>query len=199
MAKKAPKRQSSKPTARRSRKKVAKANVIKAGGPAARAAEATAQDRALRRHLVELLHGGSAHLTFDQALDGLPAGVRGTKPSGVPHSIWQLLEHLRLAQWDILDFSRNPKYVAAKFPDDYWPPNDAPADEAAWQASVKAFHTDLQAVEDLVNDPKTDLYAPIPHGEGQTILREAQLVADHNAYHLGQIVLLRRLLGVWKG
>jgi uncharacterized damage-inducible protein DinB len=152
----------------------------------------------LRHHLVELMRGGSAHLTFDQAFEGLPAELRGAKPSGVPHSIWQLLEHLRIAQWDILDFSRNPKYVGLKFPDDYWPSSDTPADDAAWQASVKAFHADLKEVQDLVNDPKTDLYALIPHGEGQTILREAQLVADHNAYHLGQIVLVRRLLGAWK-
>ncbi|HEV2494149.1 MAG TPA: DinB family protein [Terriglobia bacterium] len=195
MAKKTQKRQLSKTAPRRSRKKI-----VKTASPGGRAtAASTAQDRALRRHLVELLRGGSAHLTFDQALEGLPAELRGTKPSGVPHSIWQLLEHLRLAQWDILEFSRNPKYVALKFPDDYWPPNEAPADDAAWQASVKAFHADLKAMEDLISNPKTDLYAPIPHGEGQTILREAQLVADHNAYHLGQIVLLRRLLGVWKG
>ncbi len=154
-------------------------------------------DRALRQHLVESLRGGSAHVTFDRVLDGLSAELRGAKPARLPYSVWQLLEHLRAAQWDILEFSRNPKYVPLKFPEDYWPQTDAPPDDAAWERSVKAFHADLKAMEKLVTGPSTDLFSRIPHGEGQTILREALLVADHNAYHLGQIVLVRRLLGAW--
>jgi len=117
----------------------------------------------------------------------------------VPHTPWRLLEHLRIAQWDILEFSRNPKHVSPSFPDGYWPRSDAPPDAAAWDRSVAAFRADLKAMQDLVADPATDLFALLPHGEGQTILREALLVADHNAYHLGQLVMLRRALGAWDG
>src|SRR5215472_7476911 len=129
----------------------------------------TPNDQALRRHLIELMRGGGAHPTLDQALDGLPADLRGAQPAGLPYSIWKLLEHLRLAQWDILDFSRNPKYVEKKFPDDYWPQASAPADDAAWEASLKAVHADLKAMEKLVTAQSTNLTARIPHGDGQTI------------------------------
>jgi hypothetical protein len=152
---------------------------------------------ALREHLLYLLRGGGAHLDFEKAVAGLPAGLRGAKPPGQPHTPWRLLEHLRIAQWDILEFSRNSRHVSPPFPAGYWPEGDAPPDAGAWDRSVAAFRADLQAVQDLVADPATDLFAAIPHGEGQTILREALLVADHNAYHLGQLVLLRRLLGAW--
>lgn len=155
-------------------------------------------DQILRDHLVKLLRGGSAHLGFDEAIEGLPADLRGTKHQELPHTAWQLLEHLRLAQWDILDFSRNPDYVTPKWPDDYWPETAAPPDGASWDRSVEQLRRDLQAMQDLVADPKTDLYAKIPWGEGQTILREAMLVADHNAYHIGQIVSLRQALGAWQ-
>ncbi len=156
-------------------------------------------DQALREHLLYLLRGGGAHLDFDAAVEGLPVALRGAKVPGVPHSPWRLLEHLRIAQWDILEFSRNPKHVSPPFPDGYWPADDAPPDAAAWDRSVAAFRADLQAMQDLVADPATDLFAPIPHGDGQTILREALLVADHNAYHLGQLVVVRRALGAWPG
>jgi hypothetical protein len=154
-------------------------------------------DKALREHLVYLLQGGGAHLNFDAAIAGLPAELRGAKAPGVPHTPWRLLEHLRICQWDILEFSRNPRHVSPPFPDGYWPAGDAPPDAAAWDRSVAAFRADLRAVQDLVADPATDLFARIPHGEGQTVLREALLVADHNAYHLGQLVVLRRVLGAW--
>lgn len=154
-------------------------------------------DAALRKHVVELLTGGHAHATFEQAVKGLPAELRGKLAKGAEHTPWQLLEHLRLAQWDILDFSRNPKYQALKWPDDYWPKEKAPADEKAWDKSARAFKKDLKEMAALVEDEKTDLFAKIPHGDGQTILREALLVADHNAYHIGQLVLVRRLLGAW--
>ena len=153
---------------------------------------------ALRKHLLELLDGGSAHLDFDKAVAGLPPKLRGAKPAGAPHSPWELLEHLRIAQWDILEFSRNPKHTSPEWPKGYWPATEAPADAKAWEKSLKAFRADLAALKELVANRSTDLYARIPHGEGQTILREALLVADHNAYHLGQLVLLRRLLGAWK-
>jgi hypothetical protein len=154
-------------------------------------------EQALRDHLLYLLRGGGAHLDFEKAIANLPAAVRGAKAAGTPHTPWRLLEHMRIAQWDILEFSRNPKHVSPEFPEGYWPRGDAPPDETAWDRSVAAFRADLRAMQDLVANPATDLFAPIPLGQGQTILREALLVADHNAYHLGQLVLLRRLLGAW--
>ena len=155
------------------------------------------QTTALREHLLYLLRGGGAHLDFDRALAGLPPELRGTTPAGLPYSPWQLLEHLRIAQWDILQFCKDGRHVSPPFPEGYWPEGDAPPDEAAWDRSLAAFRADLGAVQELVADPATDLFAAIPHGDGQTILREALLVADHNAYHLGQLVVVRRLLGAW--
>jgi hypothetical protein len=154
-------------------------------------------DRALRDHLLYLLRGGGAHLDFEAAIADLPAELRGTKPAGLPHTAWRLLEHMRIAQWDILEFSRNPKHVSPTFPDGLWPNSDSPPDANAWDRSVAGFRADFRAMQELVADPATDLFAPIPHGQGQTILREALLVADHNAYHLGQLVTIRRLLGAW--
>lgn len=154
--------------------------------------------RALRQHLLDLLRGGNAHLNFEEALAGLPPQLRSQRPHGLPYSPWRLLEHMRIAQWDILEFSRNPKHVSPEFPGGYWPDSDAPPDDKAWQQSLRQFRADLKAMQELVEDPAIDLLAPIPHGEGQTILREALLMADHNAYHLGQLVTLRRLLGAWE-
>jgi hypothetical protein len=154
--------------------------------------------RALRQHLLDLLRGGNAHLNFDEALAGLPPNLRGATPPGLPHSPWRLLEHMRIAQWDILEFSRDPKHVSPEFPAGYWPEADAPPDDKAWQKSVRQFRADLKAMQDLVEDPAIDLLAPIPHGEGQTLLREALLLADHSSYHLGQMVTVRRLLGAWE-
>lgn len=155
-------------------------------------------DEALRTHLLELLDGAHAHAPFDKVVPGIPAKLRGEIPEGLPHSAWMLLEHIRLAQWDILEFSRNPEYKEMKWPDEYWPKSPAPPSEAAWDKSVKSFHDDLAAMKKLVNDPNTDLLAKIPWGGGQTILREAMLVADHNSHHLGQLIDVRRLLGAWK-
>jgi hypothetical protein len=152
---------------------------------------------ALREHLLYLLRGGGAHLTFDAATADLPPALRGVKVPGLPHTPWRLVEHMRIAQWDILEFSRNPRHVSPPFPEGYWPQGDAPPDEAAWDRSLAGFRADLRGMQDLVADPATDLFAPIPHGQGQTVLREALLVADHNAYHLGQLVVVRRLLGAW--
>jgi hypothetical protein len=155
------------------------------------------RDRMLRDHVLYLLQGGGAHLSFDKSVAQLPAKLRGAKSPGMPHTPWRLIEHMRLAQWDILEFSRNPRHVSPEFPEGYWPKGDAPPNAAAWNNSLKAFRKDLKALEQLVADPKTDLFARIPHGDGQTILREGLLVADHNAYHLGQLVVIRRLLGAW--
>jgi len=154
-------------------------------------------DRDLREQVVYLLKGGGAHVHFMDALDDFPAGKYGTFANSLPHTGWQLLEHARLAQWDILEFSRNPKHVSPAFPAGYWPKTPAPADEKAWDESVAAFQRDLQDMVRLVQNPRTDLFAKIPHGQGQSILREALVLADHNAYHLGQLVYLRRALGTW--
>lgn len=152
---------------------------------------------ALRRHVLDLLSGGHAHVDLEAALRGFPVKLRGKKPKGAPHTAWQLLEHIRIAQWDILEFSRNPKHVSPAWPQGYWPPTAAPPSAAAWNQSIRRVRADQRALEKLVADKKRDLFARIPHGTGQTLLREALLVADHNAYHIGQLVLLRRLLGAW--
>jgi hypothetical protein len=152
----------------------------------------------LRQHLIELLAGGQAHAKFDDVIKNFPPKLRGAKPANFPHSPWMLLEHLRLAQWDILEFSRNKKHVSPKWPEGYWPKTPAPPTAAAWTKSIQQFHRDLKAMQTLVENPKTDLFVKIPWGDGQTILREALLVADHNAYHLGQLLDVRRLLGAWK-
>jgi uncharacterized damage-inducible protein DinB len=155
------------------------------------------QDKTLREHLVRLLSGEGAHLGFEDVTTDIPAKSRGAKPSGMPHSPWRLLEHMRLAQHDILDFCTNPKYEEMEWPADYWPKTDGPANDQEWNKSIGQFQRDLKALQELVSDPKTDLFAKIPWGEGQTYLREALLAADHNAYHLGEIVAVRRALGAW--
>jgi DinB superfamily len=157
----------------------------------------TDHDSSLRRHLLELLKGGSAHARFEEATAGIPPKLRGQTPDGLPHSPWMLLEHLRIGQWDILAFSRNRKHVSPDWPKGYWPRGQAPPSVAAWNRSIKNFRRDLKAMQDLVANPKTDLHARIPWGDGQTVLREALLVADHNAYHVAQLVDVRRLLGAW--
>jgi hypothetical protein len=153
----------------------------------------------LRSHVLELLRGGHAHADLESAFKGLPVRLRGKKPKGAEHTLWQLLEHIRIAQWDILEFSRNPKRVSPAWPQGYWPPAEAPPNASAWNKSLGQVAKDLKAMEKLVASPRTDLLAKIPHGDGQTILREALLLADHNAYHVGQVVLLRRLLHAWNG
>ena len=156
-------------------------------------------DAVVREQVVYLLKGGGAHVQFMDAIEGFPAQKRGSFVTGLPHTGWQLLEHARLAQWDILEFSRNAKHISPEFPEGYWPKTPGPRDDQEWEKSVRAFQKDLGEMIGLVGDPRTDLYARIPHGDGQTILREALLVADHNAYHLGQLVDLRRALGSWPG
>jgi len=155
-------------------------------------------DKSLREHLLYLLNGGGAHVSFDAAIKGLPAALRGKKPKGAEHSPWEILEHMRLAQWDILEFSRDAQHRSPGWPEGYWPETQAPPNDRAWAKSVRMFHDDLDAMCALVKDESTDLFAKILHGTGQTILREAMLVADHNAYHVGELVLVRRLLGAWK-
>lgn len=150
---------------------------------------------ALRKHLDDLLRMEGAHISFADAVADFPVALRGMKPAGAPHSAWELLEHMRIAQEDILDFSRNPEYRDKTFPDDYWPPSEVPPSDQAWEQSVHQFESDLKQMRKLIADLAHDLFAKIPHGNGQTLLREALVVADHNAYHLGQLVCLRKLLG----
>lgn len=154
-------------------------------------------DKSLREHLLELLKGKSAHAAFDDAVKNFPENLRGVKPRGLPHSAWMLLEHLRIAQWDILEFSRNPKHKSPKWPEGYWPKTAEPPSSAAWNKSLQQFRKDSKATQRLVAARKTDLFARIPWGDGQTVLREVLLVADHNAYHVAQLVDVCRLLGAW--
>lgn len=151
----------------------------------------------LREHVIDLLDSNHAHLRFDEVIADWPVNQRFRKPPQAPHTPWQLLEHLRICQWDILEFSRNPEHQSPPFPEGYWPKAAQPPDEEAWDRSVAAFRADLQAMQDLVGDDSVDLLAPLPHGSGQTILREALLLADHNAYHVGQLALLRKQLSAW--
>jgi uncharacterized damage-inducible protein DinB len=150
-----------------------------------------------RQQLAKSLAWKDAHVDFDAAIDGIPPDKRGARPDGAPHSAWQLLEHLRLAQHDILDFCLNPGYKELVWPDDYWPASPEPPAAAAWDESVRRYRADRDAMARLATDPAVDLDARIPHGQGQTIGREVLLVLDHAAYHLGELVLLRRLLGIW--
>jgi hypothetical protein len=155
-------------------------------------------DQTLRAELDRLLSGHGAHAGFDAAVADLPAKLRGTKPERAEHSPWQVIEHLRIAQWDMLEFSRDPKHVSPEWPVGYWPTHAEPKTDAAWGNSLNAFRRDLKAMRELVADPKSDLYTPFPHGKGQTLLRESLQLADHNAYHVGELILLRRMLGAWK-
>ncbi|MCP5109615.1 MAG: DinB family protein [bacterium] len=154
-------------------------------------------DQELRKYLVWNLQSGNAHVTFEAVVEGLPAELRGRKPTGAEHTLWEVLEHLRICQWDILEFSRNPDHVSPEWPAGYWPATAAPPTTEAWDESVARFLKDRSEMAALVEDPAADLYERFPHGDGQTLLREVLLLADHNAYHLGEMLLVRRLLGAW--
>ena len=157
-------------------------------------AQAGLNDKSLRDHLLSLIRGGGAHLSFDDFIAEFPAELCNRKLEGLPYTPWQVLEHMRIAQWDILEFSRDPKHVSPKFPKGYWPEPDELGNAELWEQTVQKIRSDLKQMEDLVSDPSTDLFAKIPRGSGQTILREALVVADHNAYHLGALVVMGRLL-----
>ncbi len=154
------------------------------------------QEASLRKHLIELLDGGSAHLRFDDVVKDWPRELRGVKAAGTAHSPWQVLEHLRICQWDILEFSRKADHESPDWPSGYWPQDEAPPSDKAWNEAIEWFRADLAAMKALVDDEYSGLHKPFPWGDGQTLLREAMLVADHNAYHLGELMVLRRLLGV---
>ncbi len=152
------------------------------------------QDDLLRKHVLHLLRGGGAHLSFDDFVNSFPADLCNRKIEGLPYTPWQVLEHMRIAQWDILEFSRDSMHVSPEFPKGYWPKPDELGTRELWQRTVDEFRHDLQQMEALVEDESTDLYAKIPHGDGQTILREALLIADHNAYHLGVLAVMARIV-----
>ena len=154
-------------------------------------------EKVLRDYLRRSLSWHEAHVDWIKAVSGIPEKLRGMRPKGAEHSPWELLEHMRISTWDIFEFSRDAKHVSPKWPAGYWPKKPAPPNVAAWDKSVGALERDLEAMGKLVSNPKTDLLAPIPHGSGQTILRELLLIVDHNSYHLGQLVLVRRMLGCW--
>ena len=155
-------------------------------------------DELLRKQLVKLLASGEAHADFEAAIKDLPRELRGKVPAGAEHSPYQLVEHMRIALWDILKFSQSAEHKSPKWPDEYWPNSPEPPSDEAWDESVKAIRADIKVFSALISEKDTDLFAKIPHGDGQTILREVLLAADHNAYHIGQLVLVRRLLGAWK-
>jgi len=168
--------------------------------PVRRKRPGTDPSHSLRDHLVDLLGGGHAHVGLKDALADWPSVLRGARPAGQPFTPWRLLEHIRISQWDIVEFTKSANHVSPKWPVGYWPAvgSDAPPDAGAWDKSIDQVERDLRAMQQIVRDPATDLFARIPHGTGQNVLREALVLADHNAYHLGQLVLLRRLLGAWK-
>lgn len=155
---------------------------------------ANSNDQSLREHLLSLLRGGNAHISFDDFVADFPAKRCGERFEGLPYTAWQVLEHMRIAQWDILEFSRDSKHVSPKWPAGYWPRRDEVGSAEQWKETVKKFRKDLTEIEGLIGDPAIDLFAKIPHGSGQTILREALLVADHNAYHLGVLLAISRML-----
>jgi hypothetical protein len=154
-------------------------------------------DEIVREQLLALLRGGNAYLRFEQVVAGFPVEHINSKPLNVPYTPWHLLEHVRIAQWDILEYIRNPAHVSPGWPEGYWPPQDEQADEARWEQTIDDFRADLEALQDMVADPDTDLYAPIPHTKGCNILHEILLVADHNAYHLGEFAILRQVMDTW--
>jgi hypothetical protein len=151
----------------------------------------------VKKQLIELLTSNNAHQSFDAAVRDLPADLRGVRPDHLPYSIWQLVEHIRIAQWDILEFSRDPSHQSPSWPSGYWPKEEIPAHEQDWENTLHRIRQDREAFVALLNDPEQDLYAPFPHGDGQNLLREALLIADHTAYHVGEIIIIRRLLGAW--
>jgi len=156
-------------------------------------------DKLLRQQLTKMIDWNEAHADLSATVDGFPPKLRGQVPEGFPHSAWQLLEHIRIALWDIVEFSRDAKHKSPKWPEEYWPKSAAPPSDKAWDESVKSILKAQEELRDLVRDTSHDLFKPLPHGDGQTLLREVLLAADHSAYHLGQLVLVRRALGAWPG
>lgn len=155
-------------------------------------------DAALREHLLYLLNGDGAHTDFASAVKDLPEALRGKRPQGAAHSAWELLEHMRITQLDVLESIKDASHVSPEFPAGYWPGQAAPADAKAWDKSVKAFQLDFKTIIDLAASDSVDLLAPIAHADGQTVMRKLLMLADHTSYHMGQLVQMRKMLGSWK-
>lgn len=153
-------------------------------------------DKVIREQLLGLLKGGNAHMSFDEAIKDFPAKYFNWKPPNVSYTFWHLLEHIRIAQWDILNFILSPEHVSPDWPDEFWPAEDKRADKAQWQRTIRDFRADFKSIQDIVKDPKTDFLAPIPHAEDYNIFREVLLVADHNAYHIGEFIILRQVMNI---
>jgi hypothetical protein len=156
-------------------------------------------DQVVREQLLFLLGGGNAHMSFDQAVADFPMEAINSRAPNVDYSPWHLLEHIRIAQWDILEFSRDPRHVSPEWPEGYWPAPQTQADQAKWEGTIASIRHDLQALQEMVEDPSTNLYGDLPHAPGYNILREILLVADHNAYHIGELAILRQVMGLWPG
>ena len=154
-------------------------------------------DQILREQLIQLLRSRNAHMPLESAVADFPMEAINKRPPNVPYTPWHLLEHIRITQWDILEFIRNPKHVSPAWPKGYWPEQDADAEPSDWNKTLHSYGADLDALEEMVRDPKTDLFTPIPHGDGQNILREILTVADHSAYHTGEFAILRQVMGTW--
>ena len=154
-------------------------------------------DEVVRKQLLQLLRGGNAHMPYDQAVADFPMDAVNIQPPNVPYTPWHLLEHMCITQWDILEFIRDPDHVSPSWPDEYWPAQDAQATPEDWKATIQSFRADLKALQDIVSDPETDLYAPIPHAKDYTIFREILVVSDHSAYHIGEFGILRQVMGTW--
>ena len=152
----------------------------------------------LRNQLLALLRGGNAHMGFDDAVANFPIEAINTNPPNVPYTPWHLLEHLRITQWDILEFIRNPSHVSPKWPEGYWPSKQKQADQTEWVETIRKFKADLTDLEEIVRDPATNFTADLPHAAGYNVLREIQLVCDHNAYHIGEFCILRQVMGTWR-
>jgi DinB family protein len=155
--------------------------------------------KVVREQLLQLLRGGNAHMVFDQAVERFPLEKINARPPGSDYTPWRLLEHMRIAQWDILEFVRNPNHVSPPWPEGYWPPEGQAADESRWKETIQKFHEDLQAMQAIVENPGTNLFDSLPHAPGYTVLREVLVLADHNAYHMGEFGLLRQMIGAWPG
>jgi hypothetical protein len=156
-------------------------------------------DQVVREQLLALLIGGNAHMNFEQAVADFPAEHFNTRPVNVTYTPWHILEHLRIAQWDILEFIRNPAHVSPEWPKEYWPDQAKAADQNQWDETISLFLFNLGSLRDIVKDPDIDLYAPIPHAPDYTIFREILVVSDHNAYHIGEFTILRQVMGTWQG
>jgi hypothetical protein len=153
--------------------------------------------KVVRDQLLQLLGGGNAHMVFNQAVEKFPLEKINARPPGSDYTPWRLLEHMRIAQWDIVEFVRNPNHISPPWPEGYWPPEGQAGDESRWNETIQKFHQDLQAMQAIVENPETDLFGDLSHAAGYTILREVLVLADHNAYHMGEFALMRQVIGAW--